>query len=220
MEAVLKVGGSLAKHLEGLVKLCKELTTLAEAHKIAVVPGGGEFADTVRRIDKEYSISNFAAHKMAILAMDQYGMLLSDITANSYISYDFSEIENSNGKLPIFLPSKYMFQQNPLKNSWDVTSDTIAAHIANVLEAKKLILVTDVDGVFTQDPKKASQAKLITQISAKELLERNEKTSVDKALSETLLQAKLDCYVVNGKHPVRVKQILENKKTICTHITS
>jgi aspartokinase-like uncharacterized kinase len=113
-----------------------------------------------------------------------------------------------------------MIQENQLENCWDVTSDTIAAHISSILNSKKLILVTDVNGVFTQDPKKVSQAKLIEEISAKELLERKERTSVDKALPETLLQAKLDCYVVNGNYPKRVKQILENKRTICTHITN
>jgi len=220
MEAVLKVGGSLAKDPASLTSLCQELSVLAKNHRILIVPGGGEFADTVRKFDKTYSLSGMVAHKMAILAMDQYGFFLSDITPNSYVSHSLKEISNSaKGKLPIFLPSKLMFREDPLEHSWDVTSDTIAAYIAGLLHAEKLVLVTDVDGIFSEDPKKNVDAKLIEELSTKKLLGWNKRTSVDKTLPKILLQANLDCYVVNGGYPKRIKLILENKKTVCTHVT-
>jgi len=220
MEAVLKVGGSLAEDPASLTRLCQELSVLAKAHRILIVPGGGEFADTVRKLDKKYSLSNTVAHKMAILAMDQYGFFLSDITPNAYVSYSLEETRNSlREMLPIFLPSKIMFREDPLEHSWDVTSDTIAAYIAGLLQAEKLILVTDVDGIFSEDPKKTFDATCIEELPAKTLLGWNKRTSVDKTLPKMLLQTKLDCYVVNGRHPERIKQILENKKTVCTHVT-
>ena len=220
MEAVLKVGGSLAKDPTSLAMLCQELTVLAKAHRIVIVPGGGEFADTVRRLDKTYNISDAVAHKMAILAMDQYGLFLSDITQSSYVSCTLKEISNPvNAMLPIFLPSKLMFSKDPLEHSWDVTSDTIATYIAGVLPAKKLVLVTDVDGIFSEDPKKNLDTKCIEELPAEELLGWNKRTSVDKTLPKILLQTKLDCYVVNGRYPERIKAILENKKTVCTHVT-
>jgi hypothetical protein len=220
MEAVLKVGGSLAEDPASLAMLCQELSVLAKAHRIVIVPGGGKFADTVRKLDKTYNISDVVAHKMAILAMDQYGLLLSDVTPSSYVSYVLKEINNSvNGMLPIFLPSKLMFSKDPLEHSWDVTSDTIAAYIAGVLHTKKLVLVTDVDGIFSEDPKQNLDTTCIEELPAEELLGWNKRTSVDKTLPKILLQTKLDCYVVNGRYPERIKQILENKKTKCTHVT-
>jgi aspartokinase-like uncharacterized kinase len=220
MEAVVKVGGSLADDPASLASLCQELSVLAKAYRILIVPGGGEFADTVRKFDKTYSLSNMVAHKMAILAMDQYGFFLSDITPNSYVSHSLKEISNSAKEmLPIFLPSKLMFREDPLENSWDITSDTIAAYIAGLLYAEKLILVTDVDGIFSEDPEKNVDAKLIEELSAEELQGWNKRTSVDKTLPKILLQANLDCYVVNGRYPERIKLILENKKTVCTHVT-
>jgi aspartokinase-like uncharacterized kinase len=220
MEAVLKVGGSLAEDPASLVRLCQELSVLAKAYRILIVPGGGKFADTVRKFDKVYGLSNIVAHKMAILAMNQYGFFLSDITPNSYVSYSLKEISESvRGMLPIFLASKLMFREDPLEHSWDVTSDTIAAYIAGLLHAKKLILVTDVDGIFSEDPEKNMDAKLIEEMSAEELQDWNKRTSVDKTLPKILLQTNLDCYVVNGRYPKRIKLILENKKTVCTHVT-
>jgi len=220
MEAVLKVGGSLADDIASLTRLCQELSALAKAYRIAIVPGGGEFADTIRKFDKTYGLSNTVAHKMAILAMDQYGFLLSDITPKSYVSNSLKEASNSaKGMLPILLPSKLMFREDPLEHSWDVTSDAIAAYIACLLDAEKLVLVTDVDGIFSEDPKKTLDAKLVEELSAEELLAWNRRTSVDKVLPKILLQANLDCYVVNGGYPERIKLILEDKKTVCTHIT-
>ncbi|MGD9131219.1 MAG: delta 1-pyrroline-5-carboxylate synthetase [Candidatus Bathyarchaeota archaeon] len=220
MEAVLKVGGSLSEDPTSLTRLCQELSALTKVHRIAIVPGGGEFADTVRKLDKTYRLSNTVAHKMAILAMDQYGFLLSDIIPKSYVSRSLEEIINSaKGTLPILLPSKLMFREDPLEHSWDVTSDTIAVYIAQLLHAEKLLLVTDVDGIFSEDPKKTLDAKLIEELSAEELLSWDKRTSVDKTLSKILLQTNLDCYIVNGGYPERIKLILENKKTVCTHVT-
>jgi aspartokinase-like uncharacterized kinase len=220
MEAVLKVGGSLAENPSYLVQLCRKLSDLTKEYRIAVVPGGGEFVDIIRKLDKTYRLSDVAAHKMAIVGMDQYGLFLSDITPNSYVSHSLEEISNpTKDKVPIFLPSQLMFREDPLKNSWDVTSDTIAAYIAGRLHAKKLVLVTDVDGVFYQDPKKALDTKLVEELSAEELLGWNKRTSVDITLPKMTLETNLDCYVVNGKYPERIRLILENKKTICTHVT-
>ena len=220
MEAVLKLGGSLAADPKSLKNLCQQLSELAKAHNVAVVPGGAEFADTVRKFDKKHGLSNRAAHKMAILAMDQFGVFLSDMIADSFLCYELQEVNKSTkGKIPIFLPSQFMFFEDPLENSWDVTSDTIAAYVAGELDAEKLLIVTDVDGVFLEDPKKAVKNKLFETLSAEELQSWNKTTSVDKKLGKMILKTKVNCYVVNGKHPERIKSILENKKTVCTQIT-
>jgi aspartokinase-like uncharacterized kinase len=221
MVTVLKIGGSLAEDPMTLTQLCHELSVLAKDHRIIVIPGGGEFADIARKLYKKYGFSDPVAHKMGILSMDQFGLFLSDIVVDSFVTYSLEEIRKSaKGKVPIFLPSTIMFREDPLEKSWDVTSDSIAAYIANLLQAQKLLLVTDVDGIFYEDPKKKLDAKLIEELSAQELLSWNRRTSVDKTLPKILLRTKLDCYVVNGNYPERIRDILENKKIIdCTHIT-
>ena len=218
MEAVLKVGGSLAEDPASLMRLCQKLSVLAKNQRIVVVPGGGEFADIVRKLDKSYGLSDDVAHKMAILAMDQYGMFLSEIIPNSYFSFTLEE--KGKGILPILLPSQLMFREDPLEISWDVTSDSIAAYIAVSVNAKKLILVTDVDGIFCEDPKQKLDAELIEELTPQELLGWSRRTSVDKTLPKIVLENKLDCYVVNGKYPERIEHILKNKKTFCTHVTA
>ena len=221
MVIVLKIGGSLAEHPTILRQVCQEFSTLAKDYRILIIPGGGEFADIARKLYKNYGFSNLVAHKMGILSMDQFGLFLSDIIADSFVSDSLEEIRKSTkGKVPIFLPSTSMFLEDPLEKSWDVTSDSIAAYIANLLQAQKLLLITDVDGIFYEDPKKKLDSKLFEELSAQKLLSWNRRTSVDKTLPKILLRTKLDCYVVNGKYPERIKLILENKKiSKCTHIT-
>lgn len=220
MEAIIKVGGSLAEDPASLKALCQVLSVLAKTHRILIIPGGGKFADIVREFDERFNLSDTVAHKMAILAMDQFGLFLSNIAPNSCISYALEKAEklSATGKLPILLPSRLMFHKDLLEHSWDVTSDSIAAYIAGLLHAKKLILVTDVGGIFTNDPKTDLNARLIEELSAKELLSWNEETSVDRFLPRMLLTVRLDCYVVNGKYPKRIKAILENEETLCTRI--
>jgi hypothetical protein len=220
MDAVLKVGGSLADHPASLRKLCKELASLAENYRLLIVPGGGKFADNVREFDKAYMLSNTVSHRMAVLAMDQYGLLLSDITPNSYVVDSLEQTKKTPRKrLPILLPSRHILSEEPLEHSWDITSDSIAAYIAGVIHAKKLVLITDVDGIFSKDPKKNKNAKFIPKIHAKTLLKWNKRTSVDKTLPKILLETKLNSFVVNGRYPQRVKAILNGKESVYTHIT-
>ena len=220
MEAVVKVGGSLEESPASLRVLCQELSKLSKRHRILIVPGGGRFADRVRESDKEFSLSPTIAHKMAILGMDQLGLLLSDVIPNSQVTYSLKEAKkfSEKGLLPILLPSRLMFRNGRLQHSWDVTSDSIAAHIALKVHVEKLILATDVDGVFSNNPKEDLKAKLIEKLPVLELLSWNKRTSVDKFLPKILSKTRLKCYIVNGQHPKRIKDILENRETICTRI--
>ena len=123
-------------------------------------------------------------------------------------------------KLLIFLPFNLLNQEDPLENSWAVTSDSIAVYIASRLQVTKVLLVTDVDGIYNNDPKTVSDDKLINDLSASDLLAMNNRTSVDKALPNLLLKTPIDCYVVNGLFPERIKSILDGQDAICTLIKS
>ena len=103
----------------------------------------------------------------------------------------------------------------PLNIAWRVTSDSIALYISNLLKAK-LLIATDVDGIYTHDPTNDG-AKLIEIISAKKLLNFGE-TSVDEFLPELLISYQSECYVVNGKYPERVISIIEGKSSKYTLI--
>ena len=217
---VIKVGGSLLAQPEKLKCLCTKLSEVSENHKLVLVPGGGEFADVVREADRRFRLTPGISHRMAILGMDQYGFLLSDLTKDSLTVNQLAKVQKvlDMNRLPIFLPSNHLLKDDLLENSWEVTSDSIAAYIASQLHINKVILVTDVDGIFTSDPKKYSDAKLIDKISVKQLEIMNERTSVDKFLPCLLSRFQIECVVVNGLYPDRIEAILEGQRAICTLI--
>jgi hypothetical protein len=218
--AVVKVGGSLLSYPENLRALCSKLGEVSRTHKLIVVPGGGEFVDVVRSLDKRFSLSCEVAHRMAILGMDQYGLLLSDLILNSVKVRNLEEINCflDSGRLPVFLPSNLMLKEDPLKNSWDITSDSIAVYLARRLGMRTVLLVKVVDGIFLNNSKKHPNSKLCTNLSASQLLAMDKPTSVDKALPKELLNTAIDCFVVNGLFPERIEAVLEGRDTIHTLI--
>jgi len=202
---VIKIGGSLfSKHA---VRLCVNLV----GKDVLVICGGGALANLLRGYDTEMNFSDSAAHKSAILCMDILGMLLADKVPNANMVYSFNQAQKVlyDNRLPIFIPSQFLGENDSLEHSWRVTSDSLSLYIAHQLKAK-LLIATDVDGIYDQLPSEDG-AQLISHISAKKLLDFGE-TSVDEFLANLLLQYKSSCYVVNGKYPERVLSIIEGER--------
>jgi aspartokinase-like uncharacterized kinase len=220
LDAVIKVGGSLAETPGVLKELCVEVSQIAKKYSILVIPGGGKFADAVRELDSKFALPAAISHKMAILAMDQYGLLLSHLIPDGCTCESLQDAKRliKSGGVTVFLPSKSLSREDPFEPSWDVTSDSIAAYFAIKLKAKKLILATDVDGIFVENPKKNPHSKLLKEVSAEELLKINGRTSIDRFLPRFLLKNQLECYVVNGNYPKRIGDILAGSQTIGTRI--
>ena len=222
MDAVIKVGGSLAETPEDLEALAAELGRIGTKFEVVVVPGGGKIADVVREFDSKFGLHPSLAHKMAILAMDQYGLLLSQLIPSCQTCNSLKDAQKISmaGKVAIFLPSNLLSLGDPFEATWDVTSDSIAAHIAIKLQASKLVLLTNVDGIFSANPKENLNARLQSQITVSKLQKLGARTSVDRFLPKFLSQNPLACYIVNGKHPDRINAILAGQQVICTEILS
>ena len=180
-----------------------------EGENCLFVIGGGEFANLIRKYDNEMEFSEDVTHETAIDAMDILAKLLNDKLAFTEISYTIEEaisISDLN-KIPIMICSDILKENEPFAHSWDVTSDSIAAYIASLLDAK-LLIATNVNGIYTKDPS-LSGAELISEIDVNELLTFDE-SSVDLMLPTLLIEYGLDSYVVNGKYPERVLSIMND----------
>ncbi len=144
---VVKVGGSLAEGDPVVGAACAALAAAGAAAGALVVPGGGPFADAVREADRVLGLSATATHRMAILAMDQYGLLLVDLVAAAgglaapVRAPAEAAAALGRGALPVLLPSAWMEAADPLPHAWDVTSDSIAAWVAGAVGAPRLLLV-------------------------------------------------------------------------------
>jgi probable H4MPT-linked C1 transfer pathway protein len=143
IHTVVKIGGALLGRRGALDIVVPVLSRVAErGDSVLVVPGGGPFADTVRKIDTEIGLSDDAAHWMAILALDQYAELLASRIARSRVVRSAGEATTALAahELPILAPSAWLRRADPLPHSWDVTSDSIAAWVAGQVGAERLIV--------------------------------------------------------------------------------
>ncbi|MFN3621566.1 MAG: hypothetical protein ACK4TI_01620 [Nitrososphaerales archaeon] len=218
MHIVVKVGGSLEPYKVKLTKLMHTLAELAKEHNLIVVPGGGSFADKVREVALTYCVNDLTAHRMAILAMDQYGLFLSSFVRQCIYTYSLAEAKTlaSKGVLCIYLPSREMLFDESLEPSWSVTSDSIAAYIAARCGCRFLILLKDVDGVFTDNPKKIAGVSLIREVRASELSGYG---CVDSNLTNYIKRFDLVCWVLNGLKHWRFKTLLSKGKAAGTRIS-
>jgi aspartokinase-like uncharacterized kinase len=137
--AILKLGGSHATgpHLKDW------LAAIAlEAGSIAIVPGGGPFADAVRTAQSSMGYDDRAAHAMALMAMGQFGCALTSLNPAFTLAASRSAILRAlkDGKVPVWSPEP-MTRAAGLPETWDLTSDSLAAWLAGALGASRLLLV-------------------------------------------------------------------------------
>jgi aspartokinase-like uncharacterized kinase len=213
--AVLKVGGSLSRSLT-LPDLCRAISRLGTTHRLLVVPGGGEFADLVRDFYARLNLSETAAHRMAILAMDQYGYLLGDLIPRAGLVSELPAALRvaEAGRVPVLLPAALMAQADPLPHSWQVTSDSIAAWVAGALHAALLVLLKDVDGLFASPP--PAPGELLPDVGLAKL--STLAGGVDPYLGTVLAQNQIETWVINGQHPPRLAELIDTGRTLGTRI--
>lgn len=214
---VVKLGGSLAR-VGGLPHLSDQLSAAGRRHPILVVPGGGDFADLVRAYDQRYQLTDSTAHWMAILAMDQYGYLLAHTIPGSAMVREPSQIHEvvKKGRVAVLLPFQLLHTRDPLPHRWTVTSDSIAAWVAAHLCAHRLILLKDVDGLYTSDPKRNPEAHLLPAVSLDRLRACG---GVDGYVRSVLEGRDLEAWVINGTRPERLGHLLNHDRTRGTRIT-
>jgi aspartokinase-like uncharacterized kinase len=217
IRAVIKVGGNiLLNHIDSIKPLFHIMFEQGKHLRLVVIPGGGTLANEVRRMHKEYNLSDSTSHFMALLALDQNAFMINQFLEGSRVVFDPSDARRTTKghRVAILAPFRLMLNRDPLPHSWNVTSDSIAGYVAKSIGAEKLILLKDVDGIFTEDPKEVKDASFIEKVTASELIETMKKTTcIDKMLPKVLRFSRIKAHIVNGLFPERLESILKGDHT-------
>jgi aspartokinase-like uncharacterized kinase len=149
--AVVKLGGSAATR----PVFDAWLAALSRARQpLVVVPGGGPFADQVRSLQVELGFSDRTAHRMALLAMEQYGLAIAERGGRRFEAVsgvrDFEWLLSS-GRLPVWLPSALALAVPSIPQDWTVTSDSLAVWLAAQLGAYSVLLIKQTDDFTARD---------------------------------------------------------------------
>jgi aspartokinase-like uncharacterized kinase len=219
---VVKVGGGLLRKggESALRTLCRAIGDAGARHQLLVVPGGGAFADAVREHDSRFALRAATAHRMAILGMEQFGWLLSDLIPDGVTCTDLASTRAAaaRGRTPILLPAA-LLAGDLLPASWAVTSDSIAAWVAGTAHATCLVLVKPVDGLYRDWPPDGEPLARLSVGELAELRAAGRAAGVDLHLPEALRAAGVEAWVIDGREPARLATLLERGSTEGTLVT-
>lgn len=154
MLRVVKLGGSLFEFDELVPRLRAFLNE--SAAETLVVVGGGPWAEAVRDVDRRFALGEEASHVFAMQAMRLSARVLSRLLPELKWADGVGDWQTRRQQVAdpstawIVDPMTFLMrddarQRTPLPPSWDVTSDSIAARLATIVQADELVLLKSGD---------------------------------------------------------------------------
>ena len=198
---VLKFGGTSVGSIERIKKVCKIIASfIKKKYKVIVVSSamGGITNDLIKKskqISKNFSQSEYdvlvssgeqmacslIAGKLCDLGYNSKSMMGGQVTILTEGKYSAARIVGVNKKkinsllktgiIPVVAGFQGINIENRINTLGRGGSDATAIMLAKFFKAKKCIIFTDVEGVYTTDPNNYKKAKKIKIISYEEMLE-------------------------------------------------
>jgi len=210
MRLVLRIGGSVVAspvNTELISKYAELLKTLKEqGHAVAVVVGGGALAREFITIAKNLGLNEQAQDEIAISVSRVFAQLfLKKVGAMGCKAVPLTVDEAADclnkGKISVM---------GGLKPG--MTTDTVAALIAERVNADLLVKATDQDGIYNKDPKKHRDAVKLNHLSFDNLAdvfsENRHKAGIHQIIDpeavKILKRKRVRLTVVNGFKPENV----------------
>ncbi len=197
---VLKFGGTSVGTIDRIKKVANLITSYAKKYKIIVVSSAmsgvtNDLVNKSKSISKSFSSSEYDAlvssgeqvacsliagrliHK-GYKSRSWMGWQVPIITDNKHRYAKINQIYKSkiikylkSGGIPIVAGFQGVNDEGRITTIGRGGSDASAIMLAKFFKAERCIIYTDVDGVYTTDPKKLVKARKIRVISYEEMLE-------------------------------------------------
>jgi len=218
MRIVLRIGGSVVAspvNTELMSKYADLLRTLKkQGHEVAVVVGGGSLAREFIAIAKKLGLDEQAQDEIAISVSRLFAQLflekLGDMSGRKVaLTLDDAAEFLSEGKIVLM---------GGLKPG--ITTDAVAALVAERVKADLLVKGTDQDGVYNKDPRKHADAVKLDRLSFEDLSnvfsENKHKAGmhqvVDPEAIKVLKRDHMALVVVNGFKPENILAAVNGEK--------
>lgn len=144
---VVKLGGSVIRS----PNLSTWLDVIAAAPgpthaRVVVVPGGGALADEVRNCQQQLGFGDAAAHRMALLAMDQLAWAVADLHPGLEVAATEDALRQAidHGHVAVWAPYTLISGRADVEANWRLTSDSLALWLAGKLGASRCYLIKSV----------------------------------------------------------------------------
>jgi len=218
MRIVLRIGGSvvaspvntnLMSEYSKMVQILKR-----QGHEIAVVVGGGTLAREFIGIAKKLGLEEQAQDEVAISVSRLFAQLflrtLNQIGCKT-VALTLKEVAEciDNGKVLVM---------GGLKPG--ITTDTVAALVAERVEADLLVKGTDQDGVYNKDPRLHADARKLDYLSfdnlSKVFSESKHKAGIHQIIDpeavKIMKRRRMKLVVVNGFKPENILAAVNGEK--------
>jgi uridylate kinase len=218
MRVVVRVGGSVvasplnAQLIGNYVDLLKDLRK--QGHEVVAVVGGGSLARGFIRVAAELGLEearrDWAAIHVSRLLAQLFALCLGEAGCGSVpASVDEAEACLKRGKIVVV---------GGLRPG--MTTDSVAALIGERVQADLLVKGSNVDGIFTKDPKKFSDAEKLDKLKFEDLTRLFEADShraginqiIDPEAVKILRRSRLKTVVVNGYDAENVSAAVKGKQ--------
>jgi len=217
MRIVIRIGGSVVASPINptLISRYVELLTnlKMQGHGVAVVVGGGTLARDFIKAAKNLGLNESAQDEVAISISRIFAQLFLKKLGELGCKVVPLNVEDAvkclqDGKVAVM---------GGLKPG--MTTDTVAALIAEKVNADLLIKATDQEGIYNKDPRKHADAVLLKHLSFEELsnvfAEDRHKAGIHQILDpeavKILKRERVRVVVVNGFKPENILAVVEGK---------
>ena len=217
MRIVIRLGGSVVAtpvNIQLLGEYAEILKRLkAQGHTLAVVVGGGALAREFIKIAKELGLPEKDQDDLAISVSRLFAQLFAKILGADACQKTPITVEEAaeclkNGRITVL---------GGLKPG--MTTDTVAAMVAERINADMLVKATDQEGIYTKDPRKHPEAVKLDRVGFEDLqkflAEDRHKAGIHQILDPEavkILKAKrVKVHVLNGFKPQNLLLAVEGK---------
>jgi uridylate kinase len=218
MKIVVRVGGSVVASPPNSVLIGRYADLLKDlkeqGHEVVAVVGGGALARDFIKVAGELGLDeanrDWAAIYVSRLFAQLFDMRLDDAGCGTVpISLDEAVVCLKRGKVVVM---------GGLKPG--MTTDAVAAMIGEKINADLLVKASNVDGIYTKDPKKYPDAKKIDELKFSDLVRLFEENRheagihqiLDPEAVKILRKGKMKMVVVNGFKPENVLLAVKGRK--------
>jgi molybdenum storage protein len=223
---VVKIGGHgvIDYGREVVMPLVSEIGALSKQHKLLVVTGGGVRVRHILDIGIDLGMPTGVLAELAGKISEQNAvivtLLLSEWGGSRVKTGDLLDLPTllHLGLLPVIhgTPPYGLYEHPPGTGLIPPhRTDTGSLLMAEVLGAKSCILVKNVDGLFTEDPRINPEAELIEEITAGELIRMDMEDMVLERKMLYLLQDMAnvrEIRIVNGHKRGTIEQAIRGEK--------
>jgi len=216
---VLKVGGfafSTEKGTEPLIsEYVKLLKQLASVHQFVIVAGGGDVARSYIRIARAMQVPESLCDQLGILVTRLNARLVVDGLSDQA----FPEIPTTVAELIRFFASGKLVAMGGLQPGH--STNAVAAIAAETIKANLYLNATDVDGVYTADPKRNPMAKRLEEVHVSrlsEILASNEMNAggydlMDLTALRIIQRSRIPTVILDGRNTANLTKAIRSEKT-------